>query len=402
MIGTINTVVGHLQFDGSNNVRALVNAYGAGQDPAAIVWGASTAYNTTGTMGGLQNYPIVAGYASGQSPAVAVWGASTASFTAAGSFGLKVGGLTGGADPWATAIGGAYTGSQAGGFLDAIKAAADKLTFDGSNNVHANVYAYNAGMTPEGRVWSALGTTYNASGTMGGELADAAGGTGGTGGSDPWASAIGTGYTSTQAGNIVNTMALAVGRLQFDGSNNVLVSVNAYTSGLDPAATVWGAAAATYNAATTMGALQNAPVVGGYAAGQTPEGRVWGAALSAYNAGGSFGGKINSISLADPWLTAVGTGYVAGQAGFLLNQTASRVDAPVSGVPAALFAADVFTGISYLKTMRAVGAQAMGDVDRNGTSQQFFTRDPSDPAATLMTATMDPQYLTRTMDSLTL
>jgi hypothetical protein len=55
MVGAIKTQSDKLQFDGSNNVKALVNLYASGQDPGAIVWGAATSYNTVGTMGGLQN-----------------------------------------------------------------------------------------------------------------------------------------------------------------------------------------------------------------------------------------------------------------------------------------------------------------------------------------------------------
>jgi hypothetical protein len=330
MIGAIKTQSDKLQFDGSNNVKALVNLYAAGQDPGAIVWGAATSYNTAGTMGGLQNSPIVAGYATGQAPDYLTWNAALATYNTATTFGAKVNTLANASDPWTATVGTGYTSLQAGYFLNSIKGQADKLTFDGSNAVRSHVYVYESGQTPDALVWGALAVTYNGTGTMGGLLNAAAPGGGGY--SDPWATVLGS-YPSGQAGYMMNSMYNVATKFQFDLSNNVLSKVNSYATGLDPAASTWDALLADHATSATFGAMVNAPIVAGYASGQSPAASVLGATLASYTLSGSVGAKLNAIG-GDPWLTSVASGYLSTQAGGVLNSIGGRVDGAVSGVPA--------------------------------------------------------------------
>jgi hypothetical protein len=403
MVGAIKTQSDKLQFDGSNNVKALVNLYASGQDPGAIVWGAATSYNTIGTMGGLQNNPIVAGYATGQAPDYLTWNAALATYNTATTFGAKVNTLANASDPWTATVGTGYTSLQAGYFLNAIKGQSDKLTFDGSNNIRSHVYTYESAMSPEALVWGALAVTYNGTGTMGGLLNAAAPGGGGY--SDPWATVLGSGgYTSGQAGYLINAMSNTVDNFQFDISNNVMSKVNAYSTGLDPASSTWDALLSDHATSDTFGAMLNAPIVAGYAAGQSPAESVLGATLASYSLSGSVGAKLNAIG-GDPWLTSVSSGYLSTQAGGVLNSIGGRVDGPVSGVPALLMASSVYSGTTYLQAIRAIANAAAGDVVRVGTTRQFNVYPIGDTghlSAAMVATSPDDTYLQRTVNSLSL
>jgi hypothetical protein len=108
-----SNIIDRFNFDTSSNVLSSVNAYAAGQDPAAKVWDALRAdHATADTFGQMAGAPIVAGYASGQSPAASVLGALLSSYTSPGTAGAKLNAI--GGDPWAAAVGAGYLSTQAG------------------------------------------------------------------------------------------------------------------------------------------------------------------------------------------------------------------------------------------------------------------------------------------------
>ncbi len=397
--GNINTAAGKLTFDGSNYILSHLKVYDSGQDPASSVWGAAATYNTPATMGYVLRFPTVAGYASGQAPDYMVWNAALASYTATGSAGAKLGGLAAAADPWGIDVRTAYTSTQAGYFLNAINTAAGKLTFDGSNAVRSHVYVYESGMSPEELVWPASASTYNASGTMGGLLNAAS--PGGGGAADPWATALPGSYPSGQAGYILNSIGNAAAKLQFDASNNVYSIPMAYGSGMTPEGRVWGASNGSPTSGTMGYSVVN-PIVAGYASGQGPAPLVWNALLASYNATGSFGARVNSLG-GDPWTASLG-GYSAGQAGYVFNQMAGRVDAPISGIPASLMAVTISGGITFYTACRYMLGNAMGHVQRVGTSNQFnvFEAGAALTDTPIAVGTLSDDYTERTIDELNL
>lgn len=78
-------------------------------DVATAVWAAATR-----TLSAFAFQPTVGGYASGQDPATLVLDVSAASHNIANSIGAKINAAGGAADPWATALPGAYGAGTAG------------------------------------------------------------------------------------------------------------------------------------------------------------------------------------------------------------------------------------------------------------------------------------------------
>lgn len=134
------------QFDVASNVKSVVTAYATGQDPASLVWGGLTgSFNTAGTMGAKLNaggsdtsgvttllgrvpntlqfdgsnnvMALVNTYAAGQDPATLALDATASAHNTAGTIGSKINAAASAGDPWTTALPGSYTAGQAGNIV---------------------------------------------------------------------------------------------------------------------------------------------------------------------------------------------------------------------------------------------------------------------------------------------
>lgn len=127
-----------------------------------------------------------------------VWDELAAGHTATTSFGAILQALGSGADPWATALPGAYTATQAGGIVG------NNLDTTISSRATTATQGPTAPVIADA-VWDELAAGHTAT-TSFGAIVQALGA-----GADPWGTAIPGAYTATQAGGIVgNFLDIAV------------------------------------------------------------------------------------------------------------------------------------------------------------------------------------------------
>jgi len=148
-----------------------------------------------------------------------VWDELAAGHTATTSFGAIVQALSSGSDPWATAIPGAYTATQAGGivgnFLDVAVSSRSTATQGPTAAVIADA------------VWDELATGHTATDTFGGILQNITGG--GATASDIWTTQLPGAYATGSAGSILGRIPdVAVGSsggLPFLGTNTARLTL---------------------------------------------------------------------------------------------------------------------------------------------------------------------------------
>jgi hypothetical protein len=222
---------------------------------------------------------------------------------------------------------------------------------------------------------------------------------------------------------------LAIGDVS---GGNLPAIVNAYGSGLDPAANVLNATAASYNAANSIGNKINSAgagsdpwgialpgsytagqagyilgtnlnaavssrmasgnvTVGGYAANQDPATLVLNATAASYNAANSIGNKINAAASAgDPWTTSLPGSYTAGQAGYIVGTNLNAaVSTRMASGPVTLAAA-THTG-AVIPSVTTVGSVTAGVTVATNNDKTGYRLDLAQPltAARLLNAVGD-------------
>jgi len=206
--------------------------------------------------------------------------------------------------------------------------------------------------------------------------------------------------TGNVGGNVVGSVASVTGNV----GGNVVGSVASVTAGCTLTAgertsvgtAVWASATRTLTSFGTLAsdvwAVAVRTITGGSLTIAPPTAaqistQVWSEPIPGAFGAGTAGKKLDSASAAgDPWSTALPGAYGAGTAG---NIVGNRLDAAVSGVPAAVLDAPngVETGWTLRQWARIVAGVLFGKADGGGTATMHF-RNPAD-TKNRVTATVD-------------
>jgi hypothetical protein len=234
------------------------------------------------------------------------------------------------ADPWATALPGAYSAGQAGKILgDNLNATVSSRAVPGD----AMTLTGGERTALAGAIWAVLTSSLSVASSIGKLLVDNINATISSRSShtaaDIWASAT---RTLTSYGTLVSDIATAVwgattrtltafGFTVNTNANATETAMKAVTDKLDTALELDGA---VYR--YTTNALEQAPVGGG--GGGATVAQIWDEPIAGHLTAGSTGAKLNAAASAgDPWTTALPGAYGSGSAGNILG---NRLDAAVT------------------------------------------------------------------------